>query len=265
LGIHLFIFSGVLLIFERGFSFYGFPFSFFGKARGAKPPTTFWELPRWSDRTPYLVVGSEVAGLARVCQTELICFLPDEAARVSLFAAIVSTLWGVWLRNNDWTEETRKISVSSFSTFSTASVNRYRIPLSATCPFVTQLLTWEQTSPVDDRNVWLDQRDMLDLQMIGTALVNRREDAFMLGDKGTFAEISGSARSANSAALPLFQAAASAATRATISDRVSSLTIWFSAMAGSLIVISSSKTISFNSVIASHVLHKARFKKCPIL
>jgi len=56
------------------------------------PPTTFWELPRCSDRTPYLVVGSEVAGLARVCQTELMCFLPDEAARVSFSAAIVSTL-----------------------------------------------------------------------------------------------------------------------------------------------------------------------------
>jgi len=77
-------FSGVLFIFRARLFLFWISFFFFGKAKGAKPPITFCELPRWADRTPYLVVGSEAAGLARVCQTELIGFLPDEAARVSL-------------------------------------------------------------------------------------------------------------------------------------------------------------------------------------
>ena len=64
--------------------------------------------------------------------------------------------------------------------------------------------------------------------------------------------ISGSPRSANASALPLFQAASSAATRAAISDRVSWLIVRFSAMAGYLSVLSSRKALDGRPSMGDH-------------
>ena len=49
--------------------FLGISFSFFGKARGAKPPITFCELPRAADRTTYLVELRSGAPRARASRS----------------------------------------------------------------------------------------------------------------------------------------------------------------------------------------------------
>jgi hypothetical protein len=57
-------------------------FLFSGKRGERSPPSRFANCPRSADHTPYLVELRSGAPRARVCQTELISFLLDEAARV---------------------------------------------------------------------------------------------------------------------------------------------------------------------------------------
>lgn len=76
-------FSAVsFLFFERGFSFSGFPFSFSGKRRERSPPSRFANCPAG----PIVPPTSSSAPKPRALRAyaELIGFLPDEAARVSL-------------------------------------------------------------------------------------------------------------------------------------------------------------------------------------
>ena len=58
--------GNVFLVFRARLFLSGISFFFFGKARGAKPPITFCELPRAADRTPYLVGLRTAAWLTRV-------------------------------------------------------------------------------------------------------------------------------------------------------------------------------------------------------